>query len=234
MYEMKIRVRYSEVDREGIVRLHQILEYFQDCGIFQSEELGLGVEEDQKNHRAWYLIAWNVKIIRHPEMSEYIDVTTQAYKMRGFYGYRRYSIIDAQGECIVFAEAIWILMNTQNMLPMKITREMTDLYIDKDADTTVRIDRKITDDGIWTEVEPIEVTKQYLDSNNHVNNTVYALWTEDILPEGVCAKEVRIDYRKAVMFKEIIKVFIQQQEDIFKVKYIKPDGEIAALVEILF
>ena len=66
MYEMKIRVRYSEVDREGIARLHQILEYFQDCGTFQSEELGLGVEEDQKNHRAWYLIAWNVKIIRHP------------------------------------------------------------------------------------------------------------------------------------------------------------------------
>lgn len=30
-------------------------------------------------------------------MSEYIDVTTQAYKMRGFYGYRRYSIIDEQG-----------------------------------------------------------------------------------------------------------------------------------------
>jgi len=97
MYEMKIRVRYSEVDREGIARLHQILEYFQDCGTFQSEELGLGVEEDQKNHRAWYLIAWNVKIIRHPRMSEYIDVTTQAYKMRGFYGYRRYSIIDEQG-----------------------------------------------------------------------------------------------------------------------------------------
>lgn len=97
MYEMKIRVRYSEVDREGIARLHQILEYFQDCGTFQSEELGLGVEEDQKNHRAWYLIAWNVKIIRHPRMSEYIDVTTQAYKMRGFYGYRRYSIIDRAG-----------------------------------------------------------------------------------------------------------------------------------------
>ena len=211
MYEMKIRVRYSEVDREGIARLHQILEYFQDCGTFQSEELGLGVEEDQKNHRAWYLIAWNVKIIRHPRMSEYIDVTTQAYKMRGFYGYRRYSIIDEQGATIVSAEAIWILMNTQKMLPMKVTKEIAD---------------------IWKEYEPIEVTKQYLDSNNHVNNTVYALWTEDILPEGACAKEVRIDYRKAAMFKETIQVFVQQQEDIFKVKYIKPDGEIAALVEM--
>ena len=197
MYEMKIRVRYSEVDREGIARLHQILEYFQDCGTFQSEELGLGVEEDQKNHRAWYLIAWNVKIIRHPRMSEYIDVTTQAYKMRGFYGYRRYSIIDEQGATIVSAEAIWILMNTQKMLPMKVTKEIADIYVEKDAD-----------------------------------KTVYALWTEDILPEGACAKEVRIDYRKAAMFKETIQVFVQQQEDIFKVKYIKPDGEIAALVEM--
>ena len=210
----------------------QILEYFQDCGTFQSEELGLGVEEDQKNHRAWYLIAWNVKIIRHPRMSEYIDVTTQAYKMRGFYGYRRYSIIDEQGATIVSAEAIWILMNTQKMLPMKVTKEIADIYVEKDADKTVRINRKISDDGEWKEYEPIEVTKQYLDSNNHVNNTVYALWTEDILPEGACAKEVRIDYRKAAMFKETIQVFVQQQEDIFKVKYIKPDGEIAALVEM--
>ena len=232
MYEMKIQVRYSEVDRSGIVRLHQILEYFQDCGIFQSEELGLGVEEDQENHRAWYLIAWNVKIVRHPRMSEYINVMTQAYKMRGFYGYRRYSIINEQGEIIVSAEAIWILMNTQKMLPMKITKEITDIYVEKDADKTVKINRKILDDGDWKEYEPIEVTKQYLDSNNHVNNTGYALWTEDIFKEGVSAKKVRIDYRKAAMFKETIKVFVQQQEDIFKVKYIKPDGEIAALVEM--
>ena len=33
MYEMKIRVRYSEVDREGIARLHQILEYFHQISV---------------------------------------------------------------------------------------------------------------------------------------------------------------------------------------------------------
>ena len=208
---MKIQVRYSEVDQSGVARLHQILEYFQDCGIFQSEDLGLGVEEDQKNHRAWYLIAWNVKILRHPRMSEHITVTTQAYKMRGFYGYRRYSILDEEGEAIVLADAI---------------------YVEKDVDKTVQINRKIADDGEWEEQESIEVTKQYLDSNNHVNNTVYALWAEDVLSENMCVKEVRIDYRKAAMFKETIQVFTQQQKNIFKVKYIKPDGEIAALVEM--
>lgn len=233
MYEMKIQVRYSEVDRKGLVRLHQILEYFQDCGMFQSESLGLGVEEDQKNQRAWYLIAWDVKIIRHPKMSEYIDVTTQAYKMRGFYGYRRYSILDEQGEIIVSAEAIWILMDTQKMLPMKVSKDIADIYVEKDVDKTVRINRKIEDIGKWTECEPIEVTKQYLDSNNHVNNTVYALWAEELLPENVSADRIRIDYRKAAMYGEKIKTFTQQKENIFHVKYIKPDGEICALVEMI-
>ena len=51
MYEMKIQVRYSEVDQSGVARLHQILEYFQDCGMFQSEELGLGVEEECKDNK---------------------------------------------------------------------------------------------------------------------------------------------------------------------------------------
>ena len=100
-------------------------------------------------------------------------------------------------------------------------------------DTTVRINRKIDDNGEWKQQESIEVTKQYLDSNNHVNNTVYALWSEDVLSVNVNVKEVRIDYRKAAMFKETIQVFTQQQENIFKVKYIKPDGEVAALVEMI-
>ena len=70
-------------------------------------------------------------------------------------------------------------------------------------------------------------------SNNHVNNTVYTLWSEDVLSENLNVKEVRINYRKAAMFKETIQVFTQQQENIFKVKYIKPDGEVAALVEMI-
>ena len=94
-------------------------------------------------------------------MSEHITVTTQAYKMRGFYGYRRYSILDEEGEAIVLAEAIWILMDTKKMLPMKVSKEIADIYVEKDVDTTVRINRKIDDNGEWKQQESIEVTKQY-------------------------------------------------------------------------
>ena len=55
MYEMKIRVRYSEVDQKGKVRLHQLLEYFQDCVTFHSIAVGLGLRGDveENQNRAW-------------------------------------------------------------------------------------------------------------------------------------------------------------------------------------
>ncbi len=232
MYKMQIQVRYSETNQKGIVRLHQILEYFQDCGIFQSETLGLGVEEDKKHNRAWFLLAWDVKIRRYPRMSEQITVTTQAYKMKGFYGYRRYSIIDEKGDVIVTADSIWILMNTQKMLPMKISEEIADIYVEQEAENTVKIKRKVSAAGDWEEKEKIEITKAYLDTNNHVNNTFYALWVEDIQPDHSVIKRMRIDYRKAAVYQDVIKVFVQQKEKIFRVKYEKENGEISALVEI--
>ena len=60
MYKMNIQVRYSEVDRHGKTQLHQILEYFQDCGVFQTVDLGFGNTGTDHENEAWYLIAWDV------------------------------------------------------------------------------------------------------------------------------------------------------------------------------
>lgn len=88
MYEMKIQVRYSETDQNGRVKLHQILEYFQDCVTFHSMAVGLGIRGDKQEDRAWYLIAWNIRIHRYPQMAENLTIVTEPYKMHGFYGYR--------------------------------------------------------------------------------------------------------------------------------------------------
>ncbi len=37
-------VRYSEVDADGFMKLPSILDLMQDCCIFQSEELGIGLD----------------------------------------------------------------------------------------------------------------------------------------------------------------------------------------------
>ena len=44
MYQMESRIRYSETDADGRLTPEKLIDYFQDCSTFQSEDNGLGVE----------------------------------------------------------------------------------------------------------------------------------------------------------------------------------------------
>ena len=44
MYTFDSRVRYSEIDHTGNMTLPALINYFQDCSTFQSEDIGLGTE----------------------------------------------------------------------------------------------------------------------------------------------------------------------------------------------
>ena len=45
MYTFDSRIRYSEIDRSGRLSIPAVVDYFQDCSAFQSEELGVDVRE---------------------------------------------------------------------------------------------------------------------------------------------------------------------------------------------
>ena len=55
MYTFDSRIRYSEIDRSGRLSIPAVVDYFQDCSAFQSEELGVGVEYLANKKRAWIL-----------------------------------------------------------------------------------------------------------------------------------------------------------------------------------
>ena len=44
MYSFSTRVRYSEVDSNLTLSFPAIINYFQDCSIFHSEDLGIGID----------------------------------------------------------------------------------------------------------------------------------------------------------------------------------------------
>ena len=102
-YSIDCRVRYSECGGDGEVPLYQLLNYFQDCATFQSEEIGFGIGTNAREGRAWFLLAYDLTIVNPVRMFEAITVTTDPYEMKGHYGYRRFEICDAEGrDHIVF------------------------------------------------------------------------------------------------------------------------------------
>lgn len=233
MYEMKIQVRYSEVDRNGKVNLHRLLEYLQDCVTFHSIAVGLGIRGDESDNRAWYLIAWDIEIHRIPQMAEKLTIETEPYKMRGFYGYRRFRILDENDRLIVEADSNWIFMDIDKMIPAKIPQTLAQRYITSPVeDQKVRVKRKLSSEGDWMEKETLTVTKIFLDSNGHVNNTYYVLWAEDVMPENCEIREIRVDYRQSAFLNDSIKINTIEENDGWRVRFENQENKLIALVEL--
>ena len=61
MYAFNSRVRYSEVDHTELMTLPALINYFQDCSTFQSEDIGLGIEVLKERGKVWVLLSWPIE-----------------------------------------------------------------------------------------------------------------------------------------------------------------------------
>ena len=123
MYQFDSRVRYSETDEEGRLSLTGILNYFQDCSTFQSEDLGMGVRYLTEHGRAWWLTSWQIVIDRYPVLGEKIVISTWPYDFKGIYGYRNFTLQDQEGGYLARAASVWFFFDTVRQKPARITPE---------------------------------------------------------------------------------------------------------------
>lgn len=112
-YTFESRVRFSEVDHTKKMTLPGIINYFQDCSIFQSESLGLGVDYLAERRKAWVLSAWQVEVLRYPEIAEAVSVHTWATNFKGMLGERNFCMKDQAGGRIACANSVWVYMDLE-------------------------------------------------------------------------------------------------------------------------
>ena len=127
-YSFESRVRFSEIGEDGCLTLPGVLDYFQDCCTFESEQTGVGMEVLKEQKRAWVLSAWQVIVKRYPKLGENIKVTTIPYGFRGFIGMRNFILETMDGEKLAWANSYWSFINTETGLPEKLTPADTDPY----------------------------------------------------------------------------------------------------------
>ena len=94
MYTHDRRVTYSEISMKGFADIAQIAEYFQDCSVFQSEVLGMGLTYMNEHHLAWLLASWQIDVDTYPEMGCKVSVSTWPYKFDTAFGYRNFMLQD--------------------------------------------------------------------------------------------------------------------------------------------
>lgn len=196
IYQFDSRVRYSETDQNGELSLSSVINYFQDCSTFQSEEIGLGLARLREKKRAWLVSYWNIVIRRKPRLKDPVTVQTWAYDFKGFYGYRNFSLNDQEGNRLIMADSLWIYVDTQTGHPVRIDQEELERYGREQRLDLEKTSRKISLPEGLTEKERLHVPRHLLDTNGHVNNGKYIQLALDCLPENFRPSRIRAEYRK--------------------------------------
>ncbi|MGN0290615.1 MAG: acyl-[acyl-carrier-protein] thioesterase [Lachnospiraceae bacterium] len=213
MYQMDARVRFSEVDENRRIKLISILDYFQDCCTFQSEDVGGGIEYLKERQRAWMLASWQVVIEEYPKLGDKLKVYTVPYEFKSFFGYRNLLLENEQGEIIAYANSNWIFVDTQTGKPVRIPEEIAKAYELYEAYPMEYAPRKIKLPEELEEKEEIVVHQFCIDTNHHVNNGKYVLLAEEYLPKDYRVRELRVDYRKAAMLGDVLHPLVSEEEE---------------------
>lgn len=210
MYTFDSRIRYSECDHEGQLTLNGLLNYFQDCSTFQSEDLGAGVAHLKEQHLVWVLSYWQIEVERYPKLCEQVTVGTFPYEFKSFLG-RRNFWMESQGQMIARADSLWSLLNTETMKPTQAPEDLVGRYETRPKLEMEYGSRKITVPEGGVEGTPLTVCRHHLDTNHHVNNGQYITIALSYLPEELSAggiRRLRAEYRRQAFLNEVFYPYI--------------------------
>ena len=233
MYSYQSRIRYSELDETGHLKIESLLDYFQDCSTFHSEDLGLGVKYLMDRHMVWVMSSWQIVVERYPELGETVTVGTAPYDFKGFMGYRNFAMMDGEGNRLACANSIWSLLDTESFKPVKPSEEMMKAYVLEPRLEMDYAPRRILIPEKATEREPVQIRAHHMDTNHHVNNGQYVRIAIDSLEQKCVIRQLRAEYKKQVYLNDVLVPYVSETEDGKYVVVLKDQDEnICCIVEL--
>lgn len=232
MYEFGGRVRYSEIDHTGKMTLPALINYFQDCSTFHSEEVGLGMGRLKADRKAWVLSYWQVIVERYPELGERIVTGTFPTEFKGLYGNRNFYMKDEQGKQLACANSIWVFMDLEKGRPTRPAKEYIEPYGTEEPLDMPYEGRKILMPEECEDMEPFPVRRYHIDTNEHVNNCQYVQMALEMLPREMSAGQLRVDYKKSAVLGDIIYPKVSREAERTVVELCDAGGKPYAVVEL--
>lgn len=240
MYTYDMRVGFSQSDIKHNMTIPAIIDAYQDCSCFHSEDLGVGIYNLEPQNLVWIINYWEVEFIRMPKYTERITVGTFPYEFKGFLGKRNFFLKDESGQYISKANSLWCLMDWKNMRPAKVPAEIKSVYKIEEPLEMKYSHRKIDlpskeTSKTKTESKPsIFIEEHHLDSNSHVNNGQYIKMAFSYLPKEIEYKRLRVEYKNQAHLKDEIIPVIYSENNKYIVALNNAEGTPYAVIELKY
>lgn len=231
-YSFDSYVRYSEIGEDRKLTLNSVINYFQDCSTFHSEHAGVGIDYLREKKRIWVLSSWQIVVERYPGFSEKIKITTWPYAFKRFLGNRNFTMEDAAGNVVAYANSLWTYLDLETGRPVNVSAEQTAAYTLEEKFDMDYAPRKITLPDDMVTYESFPVRPHHLDTNHHVNNGQYAAMAEEYVPGDFCVYQMRAEYKGQAVLGDIIVPKVKREEGMYTVALCAEDESPYAVVEL--
>ena len=227
------RVRFSEIDHTRKITVPSIINYFQDCSTFQSEDIGVGLDVLSKKKKAWILTYWQIVIDHYPKMNDKIQVSTWASKFKGMLAERNFCMTDENGEKAAYAQSVWVYMDVEKGRPVRPDQEELDAYGQCEPLEMEYESRKIALPEECMSLEPFPVRRYHIDTNEHVNNCQYVQMAMDYLPANYKIYQMRAEYKQQARLNNQIFPGKAEADGVTKILLNDRNNEPYAVVEFM-
>jgi len=203
-YTIESRVRYSEIGRDRGLTIPGVIDYFQDCGTFQAEDLGLGIDYMAKEQLANFLTSWHIVFHKFPYLGDKVMISTWAAEYKHLMAKRDFQMLDADSKPIIEAESEWVCMDLAEGRPIPFTDIMVERYGVEPELELKKTTRHIRLPKTMESLESFPVLKHHIDTNDHVNNCQYISMALEMISRSSRIDELRVEYRQSAVLGDVI------------------------------
>lgn len=212
-YSLPFQVGSYQVHPDGKISLTSLADFLQEIAWRHADSADFGRNLMESN-LMWVLSRLDIRVKKSPTWGEKIQAFTAGRGADKLFAFREFLILDQNGEVLVRAMSSWLLLHTETKRPQRPEVVLPARLFDPTQKPDWQPEKiRILGEEIYQET--LKVRYSDLDLNNHVNNTSYILWVENILRENnFQPNELLINYQaECILGDEVsLSLWVKDQE----------------------
>ncbi len=194
------RLRFSECDRHGRMKLKTFCDYAQEVAGIHASELGVGLEVLLPQRRSWFLSRICLGIDRYPAVGGRVRISTWPAGFDRLFALREFRFEEEGAGVFARASGAWLLMDVAAMRILHAERLCGALLPPLPEGEGVAFPDlgKLPVAPVGENPRLRRVMPTQIDVNGHLNNAEYAAILQDCLGTGAYPARLQINYKHGV------------------------------------
>ncbi len=191
-YEKTTIVNFKETDRFLYLKLDSFVQMLNTASMYHTVDLGFAPNYMEETGLVWVLYSWKLHLDNGNYYGKKLTFKTFALFQKDIYSHRYFHVQDEEGNTIGYALSVWIVIDAEKRKMVKIPESIKDIFLDKMNPSLSPLQDKIVQNIdprplkkrrniTYTHEKKFEIRFHDIDSNDHVNNTIYIEWAMESL-----------------------------------------------------